>query len=88
MRELFQDTTFGRVARFVSRGKILGWEEYHDSALLDRYLNSKQKVRPVNKEDDVSEEVEKGTDFQLIDWIENDSKVCPNIISLLAGRTR
>lgn len=67
----FQDTAFGHVVRFVSRGKLLGWQETHDEETRLRYIYGDGK-RP---SDASSKEMEKGADYRLIEFLENDPQV-------------
>lgn len=89
--DLFQDTTFGHLVRFISGGKIFGWAEQKDSSVLERYLHSHRKLyrsgsdsdyppttsatRDGEKGNDTDSDAEKGKDFHLVDWIENDPQV-------------
>ncbi len=88
---LFQDTAFGHLVRFVSGGKIFGWAEQKDSSVRDRYLHSQRKIYRSGSDSDspptnfastnkkqgntTDEDAEKGKDFHLVDWIENDPQV-------------
>ena len=47
MTELFADTVFGHLVRFVSRGRYWAWEEQRDSAVAEQYLAGR-KGRSVN----------------------------------------
>lgn len=39
MIELFRDTTFGHLVRYITRNRVLQWEEERDPELWKRYLN-------------------------------------------------
>jgi len=68
----FQDTAFGHLVRFVSRGKLLGWKETTDEDLRLRYIYGDSK-RSSNAS---SSEMEKGNDYKLIEFLEDDPQVC------------
>lgn len=72
MSSVFQDTLFGICVRFVSRGKWLAWEENHDEDLRMRYIYGDGKSEQDSSSGD---ELEKGADYKLIDFLENDPKV-------------
>ena len=74
MKDLLQDTAFGRLLCFFSRGRYLQFQEYHDKELLDKYL-SVGGPQSVESNEAVNAETEKGENFILIDWIENDPAV-------------
>ncbi|KAL1301856.1 hypothetical protein AAFC00_006041 [Neodothiora populina] len=67
MTSIFQDTLFGVCARFVTRGKVLGWQENHDEDLRLRYIYGDEKRSSTS-----SDELEKGQDHRLIEFLEND----------------
>lgn len=46
MHDLMQSTTLGAILRIVSRGRIYGWEEYKNPALVELYLNNKNPPQP------------------------------------------
>lgn len=71
----FQDTAIGHVLRFVSRGKILDWPENTDEDLRLKYIYGDGK-RP---SDASSDKMEKGEDYKIIDFLENDPQVSGNI---------
>ena len=78
MNDIFQDTAFGRVVRFVTRGKVFGWEEYREDVDIDRYMKHATQGEDPEKDDQSatdSAEAEKGLDYYLVDWLENDPKV-------------
>ena len=82
MRDLIRETVFGRIVHLVSGGKLFASEEQRDPSRLQRYIVTKSgsssgtSVLPAT---DVLEgekvDQEKGTDYELIDWIENDPEV-------------
>ena len=45
MTELFRDTPFGHLLRFVSRGKILQYPDEADPSIYSQYLAKKQSQR-------------------------------------------
>ena len=78
MNDIFQDTAFGRVVRFVTRGKVFGWDEYRKDVDIDRYMTHANDIPDPEKDDQSSidpAEAEKGLDYFLVDWVENDPKV-------------
>ncbi len=88
---LFQDTAFGHIVRLISGGKLFAWAEQNDSSVRDRYLHSRRKVYRSGSDSDspptnfsssdeehgnsTDDDAEKGKDFHLVDWIENDPQV-------------
>ncbi len=92
---LFQDTAFGHLVRFISGGKIFAWAEEKDSSVRDLYLRSQRKSYRSGSDSDstpanfassdeehgnsTDDDAEKGKDFHLVDWIENDPQVRSNV---------
>lgn len=88
MKELFRDTAFGQILRFLSAGKILPFPDQYDSNTLEKYMStaSRPAVLPnvpgpdsastsSNERDsiDMIKDAEKGVpDYELIDWLPND----------------
>lgn len=74
MRDLFEDTTFGELVRFVTKGRLLDYPENHDEELRERYINGdgdgEEKSRRTS-----DEEMEKGKDYIMVDFLENDPGV-------------
>lgn len=69
----FQDTAFGHVVRFVSRGKLLEWPENYDEDIRLRYIyGDSNGERP---SDASSKEMEKGSDYKLIEFLADDPQV-------------
>lgn len=81
MHQLFRETVFGRLVHLASGGKFFPSEEQSDPSRLQRYMksNSASSSGTSIKSTDVPEgekvNPEKGLDFELIDWIENDPEV-------------
>lgn len=68
---IFQDTAFGKVLRLVSGGRVLGWQELHDQKLREQYMRHGLKKRSDSSE----EEMEKGNEVVLIDFLDDDPQV-------------
>lgn len=79
-----QDTLFGAAARFVTGGRLFGWDDERDESRRAELLYGKTK-RPINIPDDALEtptphshspdRAEKGEKALLIDWLNNDTDV-------------
>lgn len=83
MQDLIRETVLGQVIRLVSRGKLFPPPEQRDPSIVQRYmvglstsssgtLETAAEVAPAVEKMDA----ERGADFQLVDWIENDPEVC------------
>jgi hypothetical protein len=82
MYELFRESFFGRIGHFVSGGKLFLQEEQRDPSRLQRYIVTKSAsdsdTSVERHTDELNREnatLEKGKDFELIDWLENDPEV-------------
>ena len=74
MSSLFQDTTFGRLVRCVTNGRVFGWPEFHDDKLLWLYLGAGKEVsqnKPEEKEDS-QQTTGQQRDYTLITWLDED----------------
>ena len=83
MRDLLRDSIFGRLAHLASNGKLFLHEEQRDPSRLQKYIVNKSEsasetsVKPATDSSNGNTvELEKGTDVQLVGWIENDPEVC------------
>ena len=88
MRELIRDSTLGHLLHFISRGRLLGWEEDRDTNTLSRLVSTGDNagnssalqhmtVRESHSDATIGNsvrntETEKGADYELIDWLPND----------------
>ena len=82
MHGLIRETVFGRLVHLASRGKLFPQEEQRDPSRLQRYMMTESASTSetcVQAATDSLEgekvDTEKGSDFQLVDWIENDPEV-------------
>lgn len=75
VRLLFQDTLFGACVRFITRGKVLGWEEVHNEELREKYIHSDRNRKQSEAGQSSDDELEKGRDYQLVEFLENDPMV-------------
>lgn len=69
MSYIFQDTSFGRLIRFVTKGRIFSWPEFRDERLLQLYLEA-DKRKPNKDESDRQSADDK--DYILITWLDKD----------------
>lgn len=69
MKSLFKDTLFGTIVNIISRGKLFAHQDTYDEELRQRYLDG-----PL-KQDESSDELEKGGEFTLIEFLEDDPDV-------------
>ncbi|KAI9789149.1 MAG: hypothetical protein M1833_002766 [Piccolia ochrophora] len=79
MAGLVHDSVFGRLVHLASRGKIFPPAEQRDPSMLQRYakpVSTSTSETSVGAARDVPEpkatDPEKGSDYQLVDWTEND----------------
>ena len=84
MRSFFRDTVFGRIANLASGGRAFPEEEQRDRSRLQRYVVKKipldsETSTEAGQDNTKAEKIdpERGNDFQLVDWIENDPEVYP-----------
>jgi hypothetical protein len=82
MHDLIRETVFGRIVHLASRGKLFPPEEQRDPSRLRRYIittSASTSGTSVKAATDSLEgekvDSEKGSDFQIVDWIENDPEV-------------
>lgn len=80
MQDLIRETVFGRLVHLASGGKLFPPAEQRDPSRLQRYIVTKsasESEASITAATDDNEKVnpEKGKDFELIDWIENDPEV-------------
>ena len=78
MQDLVRETIFGRLVHLVSGGKLFAPAEQRDPSRLQRYILTKSgssSGTSVNALDGENIDREKGSDYELIDWIENDPEV-------------
>ena len=82
MYELLRETIFGRIIHLVSQGKLFSYEEQRDPSRLQRYIATESapaSETPTETSphslDHQEADPEKGSDVQLVDWVENDSEV-------------
>lgn len=79
MAELFEDTTFGQIVRWVSGGRLFAHRDDWDEELREYYIVGSQE-----KQRRSSDELEKGKDdYVLIDFLDDDPKVFHSSLSLL-----
>ena len=83
MYDLIRDSFFGRVVYLVSRGNLFLQQEQLDSSLLAPYsatssgsASEASVTLRAGLEKDHQKDHEKGRDYQLVDWAENDAEVC------------
>ena len=87
MPDLIADSVFGRIVNLASGGKVFAPIEQRDPSRLVPYAapkstsssDSNLPVEPALDEKadhaDDGDGAEKGTDTQLVDWLENDPEV-------------
>ena len=87
MRDLIRETVFGRIVHSVSGGKLFLTEEQIDPSLAEKYKLVKtvgSSSSSLSEDGEAPNELpmdlektdpEKGQDFQLVDWTENDQQV-------------
>lgn len=73
MFQLFEDTTFGQIIRWVSGGKVFAHRDQWDEELRERYVSASQEMQRRDSEE--LEKGEKGEDYVLIQFLEGDEKV-------------
>jgi len=99
MQDLIRETVFGRLAHLASGGKFFPPAEQRDPSRVERYMvnNNDNKSAsgsetsitaadqdvPSNENEKKVINPEQGTDFELIDWIENDPEACHDQLSSL-----
>ena len=83
MYDLIRDSFFGRVVYLVSRGSLFVQKEQLDPSLLVPYSTASSGSASeasvtlgAGLEKDHQKDHEKGRDYQLVDWAENDAEVC------------
>ena len=79
MYDLIRDSFFGRVVYLVSRGSLFVQKEQLDPSLLGPYSaasSGSASEASVTLGADHEKDHEKGRDYQLVDWAENDAEVC------------
>lgn len=79
MDDLIRETVFGRLVHSVSGGRLFQTVEERDPSILEKYRKSRSATESeisvnsgANAVDGVKKDPEKGKDFQLVDWTEND----------------
>lgn len=86
MNNLLGETVFGRILHLASGGRLFQPAEQRDPLMLQKYMPSKSASSETSIEEDghgpearkverMKGDTEKGQDFQLIDWTENDALV-------------
>lgn len=82
MQDLLRETIFGRIVHLVSGGKLFPPAEQRDPSRLQRYIVTKSgstSESSVSASSNVplveKRNPEKGNDYELVDWLENDSEV-------------
>ena len=81
MRDLLRETIFGRLVHLASGGKLFQTVEQLDPSKLDRYRTTDSRSTSRNSIEGPADAVggtkadpEKGKDFKLVDWTENDQE--------------
>ncbi|KAI9844387.1 MAG: hypothetical protein M1837_005588 [Sclerophora amabilis] len=81
MRELLRETVFGRLVNLTSGGKLFQTEEQLDPSILEKYMTSDASSGSevfVDGAADVNDgtkiDPEKGKDYKLVDWTQNDQE--------------
>lgn len=87
MKDLFRETTFGRLVRLISRGKLFAYEEELNPLFLNKYqpndsgtsststslpVDSKHTQPNEGQQTPIRLDQEKGSDHFLVDWAPND----------------
>ena len=79
--DLFRESTFGRLVRLVSRGKLFAYSEESDPSNLKKYqlIDSDSSSLPTSLESRTEltrqdGDQEKGADYLLVDWAPNDQQ--------------
>jgi hypothetical protein len=78
MQDLVRETVFGRFVHLASRGKLFAPAEQRDPSKVQRYFLAKSgssSGTSLNALEGDKIDREKGSDYELIDWGENDSEV-------------
>jgi len=82
MHDLIRETIFGRIVHLASRGKLFPSKEQRDPSILQRYTIKKSastSETTVGVATDAPKgeyvDLEKGSRFQVADWIGNDPEV-------------
>lgn len=80
MYDTIRETVFGRIVNVTSGGKFFPPEEQRDPSLLQRYtvIKSPSASDPSIQTGTEARvhDTEKGSDYQLVDWNDNDPEVC------------
>lgn len=71
MRDTIQDSAFGHIIHAVSGGKFFAWDDKQASITTATAASSTQTL-PVATPTHTNEATEKGSDVELVDWLEND----------------
>ena len=90
MMDLFRESTFGRIVRLVSGGKLFAYSEEADPSYLEKYqlIDSESSSLPASLNSDTKltrqnggqegpttiDNQEKGADHLLVDWAPNDQQ--------------
>lgn len=87
MKDLFRESTFGRLVRLISRGKLFAYEEELNPLFLNKYqpndsgtsststslpIDSKHTQPNGGQEIPIRLDQEKGSDHLLVDWAPDD----------------
>ena len=80
MLDLIRDSVFGRLVQLASRGRVFSPLETRDPSRLEKYATSNSSSSSsiaiaANASGGNKADPEKGNDFQLVNWDENDPEV-------------
>jgi DHA1 family multidrug resistance protein-like MFS transporter len=71
MRDTIRDSAFGHFMHAVSGGKLFAWDDKQDPNTSSTAASSTNTL-PVATPTHTNEATEKGSDYELVDWQEND----------------
>jgi MFS transporter, DHA1 family, multidrug resistance protein len=71
MYDTVQDSAFGRLLHAISGGRLFGWDDSYTSIVKETASTSSETL-PVPTPTHSTEYVEKGPDYELVNWLEND----------------
>jgi DHA1 family multidrug resistance protein-like MFS transporter len=72
MRDTIQDSAFGHLMHAISGGRLFAWNDEKTSSTTTTTATSTETLPVAAPTHTASEGTEKGSDYELVDWTEND----------------